>query len=141
MAALAGGAALGDVTMASLGPLAVVAVRLAPEDVEAIAQRVAELIGPRARIGLVDVDEICRRFRVSRTWVYEHARELGAIPLGQTGGGRRPRLRFDLERATCAIEQMSGEHDAAKSRNAPSRPRSNDVPAGVKLIQPRGSAA
>jgi len=64
-----------------------VTLRLAPDDVEAIAQRVAELIGPRARIGLVDVDEICRRFRVSRTWVYEHARELGAIPLGQTGGG------------------------------------------------------
>jgi hypothetical protein len=39
-------------------------LRLAPEDVEAIAQRVAELIGPRARIGLVDVDEICRRFRI-----------------------------------------------------------------------------
>src|SRR5918998_2810570 len=106
------------------------ALRLAPEDVEAIAQRVAELIGPRARIGLVDVDEICRRFRVSRTWVYEHAHQLGAIPLGQTGGGRRPRLRFDLERATRAIEQMSGEPDAAEPRHGPNKPRRNDAPAG-----------
>jgi hypothetical protein len=116
------------------------ALRLAPEDVEAIAQRVAELLGPRARIGLVDVDEICRRFRVSRTWVYEHARELGAIPLGQTGSGRRPRLRFDLESATRAIEQMSGEQNAAEPRRGSGRPRRNDPPAGVKLIQPRGSA-
>jgi hypothetical protein len=117
------------------------ALRLAPEDVEAIAQRVAELMGSRARIGLVDVDEICRRFRVSRTWVYEHARELGAIPLGQTGGGRRPRLRFDLERATRAIEQMSGEPDAVEPRHGPRKPRRHDAPADVKLIQPRGSAA
>ena len=118
-----------------------VTLRLAPDDVEAIAQRVAELIGPRARIGLVDVDEICRRFRVSRTWVYEHACELGAIPLGQTGGGRRPRLRFDLERATRAIEQMSGERDGAEPMHGPGKPRKDDAPPGVKLIQPRGSAA
>lgn len=116
-------------------------LRLAPEDVEAIAHRVAELIGSRARIGLVDVDEICGRFRVSRTWVYEHARELGAIPLGRTGSGRRPRLRFDLERVTRAIEQMSGEHDAVEPTHGPGSPRREDAPPGVKLIRPRGSAA
>jgi hypothetical protein len=33
---------------------------------------------------------------VSRAFVYEHAGELGAIPLGT---GPRPRLRFDLEQA------------------------------------------
>jgi hypothetical protein len=45
---------------------------------------------------LVDAATLARELDVSRAWVYNHADELGAIPLG---AGERPRLLFDLERA------------------------------------------
>ena len=45
---------------------------------------------------LIDAATLARELNVSRTWVYDHADELGAIPLG---AGERPRLLFDLERA------------------------------------------
>jgi hypothetical protein len=72
------------------------AALLAPTLVEAIAQRVAELL--RTDLGLtprlLTPSEVAERFAVSRTWVYEHAAELGAIRLGD---GPRARLRFDAK--------------------------------------------
>jgi hypothetical protein len=72
-------------------------LHLAPESIEAVAQRVAELVG-----GVVDgggkrreritAEEVSRWWGVGRRWVYDHADELGAQRLGS---GRRPRLRFD----------------------------------------------
>jgi hypothetical protein len=70
-------------------------LRLAPESIEALAIRLAELMQPhdpprqRQRISAA---EVARLWGVHRRWVYEHADELGARRLG---GGRRPRLRFD----------------------------------------------
>jgi len=64
------------------------------EDVEAIALRVAELLRPTVAIGLVGVEEVVARFGASRSYVYEHANELGAIRLGD---GPKARLRSDLE--------------------------------------------
>jgi hypothetical protein len=72
-------------------------LRLAPDSLEALAVRLAELLKDR---GLLDEDEIIpasevsRRWGVQRRWVYEHREELGAIPLGD---GPRPRLRFDTK--------------------------------------------
>lgn len=72
-------------------------LRLAPESIEALAVRLAELLKGG---GLLDEDEIIpasevsRRWGVQRRWVYEHRDELGAIELG---GGPRPRLRFDTK--------------------------------------------
>jgi hypothetical protein len=72
--------------------------------VDAIARRVVELLeGGRARAGgagagaraasaYLTVSQVAARYRVSRSWVYAHQRELGAIRLGQ---GPRARLRFD----------------------------------------------
>jgi hypothetical protein len=64
-----------------------------PTLVEAIAQRVAELL--LSELGLAErlltPSEVADRFAVSRTWVYEHATELGAIRLGK---GPKARLRF-----------------------------------------------
>jgi hypothetical protein len=109
--------------------------RLSSEDIEAIARRVAELVGPRGRTGLVGVDRICRDFGVSRSWVYAHARQLGAIRLGPAGVGRKPRLRFDLERASEAIRELSGEDDNDERRPAQRR-KPEPVPPGVELIEP-----
>lgn len=79
-------------------------ITLAPESVEAIAERVAELLaGAHSTARLVTADEVASRFSVSRDYVYEHAEELGAIPMGPTGKDRKPRLRFDLERVAEAL--------------------------------------
>src|ERR1035441_9781222 len=42
--------------------------------------------------GLVEPEELARTLGVSRSTIYEHADELGAV---EVGGGSRPRLRFD----------------------------------------------
>ena len=75
------------------------------EDVEAIAQRVAELLRPRVAIGRVGVDDVVARFSVSRSYVYEHAEALGAIRLGE---GPKARLRFDLEQVAQALRGAGG---------------------------------
>jgi len=72
------------------------------EDIEQIARRVAELIGPaHAHAGprYVDAGDLARMLGIEREWVYAHARELGAIRLG----GPRGRLRFDVARVTEAL--------------------------------------
>jgi hypothetical protein len=75
-------------------------LRLAPESIEALAGRLAELVGANlstpadGELGkeMISAAEVARRWGVSRRWVYDHAEELGAVGLG---GGPRPRLRFD----------------------------------------------
>ena len=70
--------------------------RIASESIEAVAQRVAELIAAATesapRPERITAEEVSRWWGVSRRWVYDHAEELGARRLGS---GRRPRLRFD----------------------------------------------
>ena len=77
-------------------------VQVNPALIEAIARRVAELI--RGELGLpsrlLSPSEVAALLRVSRTWVYEHADELGAVRLGT---GPRARLRFDASRVSSAI--------------------------------------
>lgn len=71
-------------------------VHLSPESIEAIAQRVADLLRGEDVAGkLIDAAEVARRFAVSREYVYEHAAELGAIRLG---AGPKARLRFGAAR-------------------------------------------
>jgi hypothetical protein len=119
------------------------AAELTPEAIEAIAQRVAELLGREgsAHTGsnggvageLVDASELASRFALTRWWVYEHANELGAVTLGD---GPRPRLRFDPE---VAAEVLRARRRTAVSDSAqpyggrgPGRPRRR--PAAVPLL-------
>lgn len=72
------------------------------DDIERIAQRVAELIGSaQATVGrrYVDAADLAQMLGLERAWIYAHARELGAIRLGGPGG----RLRFDLQRVAEAL--------------------------------------
>ena len=109
--------------------------RLARADVEAIAERVIEqireVLRPQLWFGLADAAEVARHLRVHESWVYAHADELGAIRLGD---GEKARLRFDLERVARAIgvtEERGGR--------GPGRPRGHGLPAGVRLVERRGS--
>jgi hypothetical protein len=123
-------------------------LRLDAESVEALARRLAELLGPReptrARVQLITAEEVARWWGISRRWVYDHADELGARRLG---GGRRPRLRFDPDdvaerlgdigaidvgsgdgrrsgpmRADCAPDSLSARTRAMLDRQARKRP-------------------
>lgn len=79
-------------------------VRLDPESIEALADRLAELLAPREsarpRRRLLTAEEVARWWGIGRRWVYDHADELGAHRLG---GGRRPRLRFDPDEVAARL--------------------------------------
>lgn len=84
-------------------------MRLDPDDVEAIAARVAELLRTSAGTPrYVDAAELARTLGVDREWVYAHAAELGAIRLGRPQG----RLRFDLEH----VRRVLGDDAACGAR-------------------------
>jgi hypothetical protein len=79
-------------------------LRLAPESIEALAVRLAELLGTaavdREEGRLLSAAALADLWGVRRRWVYEHAEELGVRRLG---GGRRPRLRFDPSEAAARL--------------------------------------
>jgi hypothetical protein len=94
-------------------------VTLDPVSVEAIAQRVAELIRADDAAGeWIDAAEVARRFNVSRDYVYAHAAELGARPLGD---GPRARLRFDPAQVATALAPRP--HPRTDPMRAKPRPR------------------
>ena len=76
--------------------------------VEAIARRVAELLraerGPSIR--WFTPSEVADRFGVSRSWVYEHAEDLGVVRLG---AGPRARLRFDPSQVSSALRRATSK--------------------------------
>lgn len=87
-------------------------LRIASESIEAVAQRVAELVAaataePSSRPERITAEEVSRWWGVSRRWVYDHAEELGAQRLGS---GRRPRLRFDPDEGVERLGQPANGH-------------------------------
>jgi hypothetical protein len=90
---------------------------LSAECIDAIARRVVELMREQAPAAaapeLVDAAEVARLLGVERSWVYDHAEDLGAIRLGD---GDKPRLRFDPARISeMRAVQSSRRAPAAKS--------------------------
>ncbi len=73
-------------------------------------------------MALLDASQLAAHLGVTRTWVYEHAHQLGAIRLG---AGTRARLRFDLDTATTAIERLQEKPspDPTKSESPRRRQR------------------
>jgi hypothetical protein len=107
--------------------------------VDAIARRVVALLeGSRARAdaarpatepgsACLTVSQVAARYRVSRSWVYAHQRELGAMRLGD---GPRARLRFDPKVVADAIAAFDQSHRSAEEPKTDRRPRR-----GVRLIE------
>ena len=92
-------------------------VRLAPESVEALARRLAELLAPSRPAGprrLLTAAEVSEWWGVERAWVYAHADDLGARRLG---AGPRPRLRFDPDDVA---ERLGHAAPSVDRRRAPS---------------------
>ena len=99
-----------------------IAPRLDPDDVEAIAERVAELLGrgaPTATERWLSTAEVAAAFGRSPEWVRDHASELG----GRKIGGPRAPWRFP---ATCldAVDRAPAvvEAPAPARRRRVSRP-------------------
>jgi len=111
---------------------------LAPDAIEQIAGRVAELLrseaAPKLHASpdvipptLLSADQLARHLGLSRAWVYEHSEQLGAIRLG---AGPRARLRFDLQRATDALGARVADPKPADRAPAPGAPRRGRRPPG-----------
>jgi hypothetical protein len=128
------------------GRLRHAAAELTPQAIEQIAQRVAQLLHERNHADprsvparLLDATQLARHLGVTRTWVYEHAQQLGAIRLGT---GTKARLRFDLDTATTAIkslhEQLSTNADNGETprRGRPRRRQQATIPL-LPIHEPR----
>jgi hypothetical protein len=91
-------------------------LRLAPESIEALALRLAEILATEEptppRRQLISAEEIAEWWGVGRRWVYDHADELGARRLG---AGRRPRLRFDPDEVAKHLGAPPSESDVRRS--------------------------
>lgn len=108
-------------------------VQLAPESIEAIARRVAELVRNPDSVQFIDAVEVAHRFGVSREWVYAHAEELGAVRLGD---GSRPRMRFD-------VHKVSEWFGSSRSSRKPQRENRSAVRRGrdVELLPIKGDTS
>jgi hypothetical protein len=98
-------------------------VSLEPDEIEAIAQRVAELIAdrlapPAPRERLVDAAQLAGLLGVERDWVYAHATQLGGVRLG----GPKGRLRFDLNMVAERLDQTDRPLDQRRGQGVSRRP-------------------
>jgi hypothetical protein len=115
-------------------------MQLDHDDIEAVAQRIAELLAEEAVESrqpgkLVDAAAVARLLGVSRATVYAKADELGAVRLGN---GKRARLRFDPSRlpAPGSAKQPLADKPPRRSRRRPGKPSHNGR---VELLPIRGS--
>jgi hypothetical protein len=93
--------------------------RLADLLAERLAVRLSGL-APALPEPLVDAAEIARLHGKTRTWVYEHAGELGAVRLGS---GPRPRLAFSPARVAERLEKVERPTTAPLPEASPPRRR------------------
>ena len=117
--------------------------------------RLADLIADRlaARLGgltpgpvrpepLVDAAEIARLHGKTRSWVYEHAGELGAVRLGS---GPRPRLGFSPTRVAERLVLVDHPAPVTLPALAPPRrarrQRGDRTPSGAELLRVRGTGS
>lgn len=91
----------------------------------------------------LDVLDVAVHLGVERSWVYEHAEELGARRLGT---GPKARLRFSLEAIERAVSCSAGRGTNAEpapglGSTAPNRRRRRAASSGgVELLPIRGSS-
>jgi hypothetical protein len=86
-----------------------------------LASRLTSLAsGPGRPERLVDAAEIARLHGKARSWVYEHAGELGAVRLGS---GPRPRLAFSPARVAERLQKVEEPKGAPLPTASPPRRR------------------
>lgn len=112
---------------------------LDPADVEAIAERVVEMLDERPTPSrFVSAAELSRRLGLSRSTVYEKAEEFGAIRIGS---GPRARLRFDVRAIEERLAPARPAPPVEASRGPRARPRRRRrASKGAGLLPIRGEA-
>jgi hypothetical protein len=114
---------------------------LADRLADRLAARLALPPSPSGQEALVDATELARLLGKSRSWVYEHAGELGAVRLGS---GPRARLGFFPGQALQGLERVAEPRAQEMPPRAepPRRPRRKDglTPSGAPLLKVRGQA-
>lgn len=112
---------------------------LTAETIDAIANRVADLLEERTLTApttrLLTATELAQALGVTRGYVYDHAQTLGAI---RTGTGTKPRLRFDP--ATVAA-YLTRDRPGVEPTPTTARRRSHKPTSTAPLLPIRGQAA
>lgn len=106
----------------------VAALAINDEQLDLIADRIAERIADRQFVSLVDAQTLAGRLSVSVDWVRRHQAELGAIRLGAS-------VRFD---ADAVVERLRSTASVAALAPKP-RTRRRRTPA-VELLPIKGGA-
>lgn len=84
--------------------------RLADRLADRVADRLAPWLtqGQGRPEGLISASEVARMTGVTRSWVYDHAGDLGAVPLGS---GSKPRLGFHPARVRQYLDKTVAEQE------------------------------
>lgn len=115
------------------------------ELLDLLADRLADRLASRLELAtkpreaLVNADEVARMMGRKRSWVYDHAGDLGAVRLGS---GSRPRLGFYPARVTEYLQSVANPPPISLPKPAPRRrrPRPGYTATGVKLLTVRGQS-
>jgi hypothetical protein len=113
------------------------------ELLDTLADRLADRLAARLematrpREALIDAKEVARMMSKTRTWVYDHAGELGAVRIGS---GSKPRLGFYPARVLEYLESVANPPPLPMPTPAPPRrrPRPSHTADGAKLLKVRG---
>jgi len=88
-------------------------------DEQEARQDFGAVAGTRPETVLIDATTLAGKLGISRSTVYEHSAELGAV---EVGNGDRPRLRFDPEKALEAwTRREAGRRSQEPVSPAPAR--------------------
>ena len=90
-------------------------------------------VAPPSR--LLSAGELAARLGSLRDWVYNHAGELGAVPLSE---GARPRLGFDWSEVLRCLQERAAKRSASTVEPKRTKPRKRTPPSGVPLLEVRG---
>lgn len=92
---------------------------LTPDDLDAIADRIADRLRDDRFTRLLDTEEVAARLKVRPDWVREHAAELGGM---RVGDNERGHLRFDWRGVAAAMDRRQLTQAAPAARRSGGRP-------------------
>jgi hypothetical protein len=110
---------------------------LTDEQLEQLADLIADRLAERQAGELIDAAELAKRIGRSREFVYANQAALGAVRLGD---GERPRLAFRWPHALDGLEAAERQRKATTPGRTTSRARKQRDTAGVELLPIRGGS-